>query len=188
MPASQKNFKFPVSRPDDRAIPSGCPSVHCSIHLDDVSYRTAKTDQHHPSRRRDHSVRTLYCIEKGLSSFHPSGRFSSTSRRLSVLDQFSISFQVPRKGRSIIRPDDVVSRPDARLLKARITIQISLSGRLTALVRTRVHQRRKLHIRLQPSGRLLLMVRTHTLQIWKLRVEELPFGSSSPWSGRSKAL
>jgi len=55
---------------------------------------------------------------------HPSGRFSSTSGRLSVLDQFLISFQVPRKGRSINRPDDVVSRPDASLLKARIAIQI----------------------------------------------------------------
>jgi len=31
---SQKNW-FPVSRLDDRAIPSGRPSVHCSIRLDD---------------------------------------------------------------------------------------------------------------------------------------------------------
>jgi hypothetical protein len=51
----------------------------------------------------------------------------------------SDSFQVPIKGRSINRPNDVVSRPDARLLKARIAIQISLSGRLTAVVRTSVH-------------------------------------------------
>jgi hypothetical protein len=70
------------------------------------------------------------------------------------------------------RLDDVVSRPDARLLKVRIAIQISLSGRLTVVVRTRVHQRRKLLIRLQPSGRLPIMVRTCALQIWKLRVEE----------------
>jgi len=28
--------KFPVSRPDDRAIPSGRPSFHCSIRPDDV--------------------------------------------------------------------------------------------------------------------------------------------------------
>jgi hypothetical protein len=74
----------------------------------------------------------------------------------------------------------VVSHPDARLLKARIAIQISPSRRLTAMVRTRVHQRRKLPIRLQPSGRLLLTVRTLALQIWKLRVEELPSGRSSP--------
>jgi hypothetical protein len=37
--ASQKKFKFPVSRPDDRAIPSGRPSVHYSIRPDDVSSR-----------------------------------------------------------------------------------------------------------------------------------------------------
>jgi len=55
---------------------------------------------------------------------HPSGRFSSMSGRLPVLDQFLISFQVPRKGRSINHPDDVVSHPYARLHKARITIQI----------------------------------------------------------------
>jgi hypothetical protein len=66
-----------------------------------------------------HTVCRSFC-----ANLHQSGCFSSTSGRLSVLDQFLISFQVPRKGRSINRPDDVVSRPDARLLKARITIQI----------------------------------------------------------------
>jgi hypothetical protein len=117
------------------------------------------------------SVRTLHCVEKVLSSLHPSRHFSSTSGRLPVLYQFLISFQVLRKGRSINRLDDVVSRPDARLLKARIAIQISPSGRLTAMVRTRVHQRRKLPTRLQPSGRLPIMVWTRAHQIWKLRVE-----------------
>jgi hypothetical protein len=39
------------------------------------------------------------------------------------------SFQVPIKGRSTNCPDDVVSRPDARLHKARIAIQIHPSGR-----------------------------------------------------------
>jgi len=114
-----------------------------------------------------HTVSKTFC-----ASLHPSGRISSTSGSLSVLDQFLISFQVPRKGRSINRRDDVVSRPHALLLKARIAIQISSSRRLTAIVRTRVHQRRKLPIRLQPSGRLPIMVRTRALQIWKLRVEE----------------
>jgi len=118
------------------------------------------------------SVRTLHCVEKVLSSLHPSGRFSSTSGHLSVLDQFQISFQVPRKGRSIKRTDDVVSLPDARLLKARIAIRISPFRRLAVVVRTRVHQRRKLLIRLQPSGRLPIMIRTLALQIWKLLVEE----------------
>jgi hypothetical protein len=56
----------------------------------------------------------------------------------------SDSFQVPIKGRSINRPEDVVSRSDTRLHKAGIAIQIHPSGRQTALVRTRGHQRRKL--------------------------------------------
>jgi hypothetical protein len=73
----------------------------------------------------------------------------------------SDSFQVLIKGRSINRLDNVVSRSDAHLLKERIAIQISPSGRQSALVQTRTHQLRKLPIRLQPSGRLPLMVRTH---------------------------
>jgi hypothetical protein len=146
------------SHPDDhlslfhpsgrRAIPSGL-----------------QTDQASSVRTTCLFVRTLHCVEKVLSSLHPSGHFSSTSGLLSVLDQFQISFQVPRKGRSINRPDDVVSRPNAGLLKARIAIQKSPFGRLTAVVWTPVHQRRKLSIRLQPSRRLPIMVRTCALQI-----------------------
>jgi hypothetical protein len=98
------------------------------------------------------------------------------------------SFQVPIKGRLINHPDDVVSHPDARLLKARIAIQISLSGRLTAVVQKRVHQRRKLPIRLQPFGRLPIMVRTRSHQIWKLRVEIQPSGRSSPMVRTREAL
>jgi hypothetical protein len=71
----------------------------------------------------------------------------------------SESFQVPIKERSFDRSDDVVSRLDGRLRKARITIQISPSGRLTVLVRTCVQLIWKLSIRLQLFGRLLLMVR-----------------------------
>jgi hypothetical protein len=70
----------------------------------------------------------------------------------------SDSFQVSIKERSINRPDDVVSRPDACLLKARIAIQISSSGRLSILVRTCMQLIWKLPIRLQSSGRLPLMV------------------------------
>jgi hypothetical protein len=168
-----EEFKFPLSRPDDRAIPSGRPSVHCSIRPDDVSSHldARHTSIIHPDEvfipSGPHTISRSFC-----ASLHPSGRFSSTSRRLPVLDQFLISFQVPRKGRSINRPDDVVSRPDARLRKARIAIQISPSGRLTVVVWTRVYQRRKLSIRLQPSGRLPIMVRTRALPIWKLGVEE----------------
>jgi hypothetical protein len=89
----------------------------------------------HPIRKLDRpasSVRTTcssrpdsYTVSRSFcSSFHPSERFSSISGRLPVLDQFMISYQVPRKGRSINRPDNVVSRPDAPLRKARIAIQI----------------------------------------------------------------
>jgi hypothetical protein len=113
-----EEFKFPVSRPDDQAIPSGRPSVHCSIRLDDVSSRpnARQISIIHPDEvfipSRPHTESRSFC-----ASLHPSGR-------LPVLDLFLISFQVPRKGRSINCPDDVISRLDARLLKARIAIQI----------------------------------------------------------------
>jgi hypothetical protein len=81
----------------------------------------------------------------------------------------------------------VVSRPDTRLLKARITIQISSSGHLTAVVRTCVHQRRKLPIRLQPSGRdcLSWSGRTHIIYgNYVLKFNHLD--AHPPWSGRAK--
>jgi len=99
-----------------------------------------QTVQHHPSGRRASSIRTLHCIEKLLCQLAPSGRFSSTSGRLSVLERFTNSFQVPRKGKSINRPNDVVYRPDAYLRKARITVQNEPSEHLTAVVRTLVHR------------------------------------------------
>jgi hypothetical protein len=171
-----EDFSFPVSRPDD-----GRQTGHYSIPLDDVFIPTGRqTDQHHSSGRSIFSVWTLHYIEKLLfrlasvrTSQQPVRTHISTR---TVLD----SFQVPIKGRSINRPDDVVSRPDAPLLKARIAIQMSPSGRQSALVRTRAHQLRKFPIRLQPSGSLPLLVRTHALQIWKLCAEELPSGCSSP--------
>jgi hypothetical protein len=97
-----------------------------------------QTVQHHSSGRRAYSVRTLHCIEKLLCQLAPSERFRSTSGRLSVLEQFTNSFQVPRKGRSINRPNDVVYRPDAYLRKARVAVQNESSGHLTAVVRTLV--------------------------------------------------
>jgi hypothetical protein len=99
-----------------------------------------QTVQHHPSGQRASSVRTLHCIEKLLCQLAPSGRFSSTSGRLSVLERFTDSFQVPRKGRSINRSDDVVYRPNAYLHKVRIAVQNELSGHLTAVVRMLVHR------------------------------------------------
>jgi len=99
-----------------------------------------QTVQHHPSGRRASSVQTLHCIEKFLFQLDPSRHLSSTSGRLSVLERFTDSFQVPRKGRSINRPDDVVYRPDAYLRKARITVQNEPSRHLTAVVRMLVHR------------------------------------------------
>jgi hypothetical protein len=157
-----RGFQFPSQPSGRRVIPSGRPSVHCSIHPDDVFIPTGcQTDQHHPSERRIFSVRTLHCIEKLLFQL-ASVRTSQQPVRTPLSTRtVSDSFQVPIKGRPINRPNDVVSRPDARLLKARITIQMSSSGRQSALVRTRAHQLRKLPIRLQPSGSLPLLVRTH---------------------------
>jgi hypothetical protein len=82
----------------------------------------------------------------------------------------------------------VVSRPDARLYKARIAIQISRSGRQPALVRTSMQLIWKLPIRLQPSGRLPFMVRTRAYLIWKLRVEVQPSGRSFPMVQTHEAL
>jgi hypothetical protein len=98
------------------------------------------------------------------------------------------SFQVPIKGRSTNRPDDVVSRPNACLHKARIVIQIHPFGRQTALVQMRVHQRRKLPIRLQQSGKLPIMVRTCAHQLRKLCVEDQPFRRSYPMVRTREAL
>jgi hypothetical protein len=94
----------------------------------------------HSSGRPASSVRTLHCIEKLLCQLAPSGRFSSTYGRLSILERFTDSFQVPRKGRSINRLDDVVYPPDAYLHKARIAVQNEPSEHLTAVVRTLVHR------------------------------------------------
>jgi len=91
-----------------RMIEPSHPDAHLStipsVRTMCLTVRTAKTDQHHPSGRHDHSFRTLYCIEKGLSSLHPSGRFSSTSGR------YTISRRVYP---ACIHPDVSAARPDA---------------------------------------------------------------------------
>jgi hypothetical protein len=156
-----RRFWFPVSRPDDRAIPSGRPSVHCSILSDDVSYRAdARHTKHHPSGRCTFFVRTSTVSRSYCSSLYPFGRLSSPSERLSVIDQIRILSKFNLKEDCFNRPDDVDSRPDALIHKARIAIQISPSGRLSALVRTRVQLIWKLPIRFEPFGRLPIMVRT----------------------------
>jgi hypothetical protein len=119
-----EEFQVPCQPSGRCVIPSGCPSVYCSIRPNDVSF--------HPDFRQTSIIcpdylllpsKHLHRIEKLLCQLAPSGRFSSTSGCLSVLKRFTDSFQVSRKGRSINRPDDVVSRQDACLCKARIAVQ-----------------------------------------------------------------
>jgi hypothetical protein len=182
-----ENLRFPVSRPDDRAIHSGRPSVHYSIRPDDVPYRLdARQTKHHPSGRRDFPSGCTTVSRSFCSSLHPSGRLSSPSGRLLVIDQLQILSKFNLREDCSNRPDDVDFRPDTLLHKARIAIQISLSGRQSALVRTRVHQLRKLPIRLQPFGRLPPWSgRAHSkygncmLKISRLDVHP-------PWFGRAK--
>jgi hypothetical protein len=136
-----EEFQVPC-QPSERCVfPSGHPSVYCSIRPDDVSFR--------PDIRQTSIICSddvllpsghLHRIEKLLCQLSPSGRFSSTSGSLSVLERFTDSFQVSRKGRSINRPDDVVSLSDAYLCKARIAVQNGSSRRLTAVVWTQVHR------------------------------------------------
>jgi hypothetical protein len=146
-----RRFQTPCQPSRRHVIPSGRPSVHYLIRPDDVPslLDTKQTSIICPD---DVSLRPnpLLCREGSiqLASIRTVQQHVRTPLSTRTV---SDSFRVPIKGRSINRPDDVVSCPDSRLLKARITIQISQSGRLTAVVRTRVHQRRKLPIRLQPS-------------------------------------
>jgi hypothetical protein len=129
-----EEFQVPCQPSGRCVIPSGRPSVYCSIHPDDVSFRPdiRKTSIICPDDVLLPSGH-LHRIEKLLCQLSPSGR-------LSVLERFTDSFQVSRKGRSINRPDGVVSRPDAYLRKARIAVQNGPSRRLTAVVRTLEHR------------------------------------------------
>jgi hypothetical protein len=159
-----EEFKFPVSRPNDRAIPSGHPSVKRSSSLDDVPYRL---DARQISIIRPDDVfipSGPYTVSRSFcASLHLSERLSSPSGRPLVIDQLQILSKFRIREDRYIRPDDVASRPDARLHKARIAIQISLSGHQTALVQTRMQLIWKLPIRLQRSGRLPFLVRTLAL-------------------------
>jgi hypothetical protein len=119
-----EEFKFPISRSDYRAILSGCPSVHCSIRPDDVSSRS---NTRHTNIIRPDDVLLLsgplHCIEKLLFQLASIRTFQQHVQTPLSSRMVTDSFQVPRKGRSINRSDDVVSRLDACLRKARIAIQ-----------------------------------------------------------------
>jgi hypothetical protein len=95
-----ENLRFLVSRSDDRAIPSGRPSVHCSIWPDDVPYRSdARQTKHHPSERRAFSVRTS-TISRSYCSSIASVQTSQQPVRTPLSDRLaSNSFQVQFKGR-----------------------------------------------------------------------------------------
>jgi hypothetical protein len=71
--------------------PSGRPSVHCSIRLDDVFILTGhQTDQHHTSGRRIFPSGPFTVSRSFCSNLHPSGHLSSSSGRPSVIDQLQI--------------------------------------------------------------------------------------------------
>jgi hypothetical protein len=62
-----EDFRFPVSRPDDvSSLPDAHLSTLPSVWTTCSSSIGRQTDQHHSSRRRIFSVRTLNCIEKLL--------------------------------------------------------------------------------------------------------------------------
>jgi hypothetical protein len=145
--------KFSESLPAVRTIVPSRP--------DDMPYRPDQSDQASSVQKTCIFRPDLYCIEKLL--FQP---ISASAARPDA-SQWSINFKFfPSKFRIredwYTRPDDVVSRMDAFIYKARIAIQISPSGRQSALVRMLVQLIWKLSIRLQPSGRLPFMVRTRS--------------------------
>jgi hypothetical protein len=123
-----EDFSFPVSRSDDV---SSRPDAHLSTVPSVRTTCSSQPDARHTSIIRPDDVSFLsrpYTVSRSFcSSLHPSGHLSSPSGPPLNTRTVSNSFQVPVKGRSINRLDDVVSRPDARLLKARIAIQMSPS-------------------------------------------------------------
>jgi hypothetical protein len=112
----------------------------------------------HLSRRRGFPSGPFTVSRGFCSSLHPFGHLSSPFGRLSVIDQLQILSKINLREDCFNCPDDVDSRPDVLIHKARIVIQISSTGRHSALVQTRVQQLRKLPIRLQPSEQLPIMV------------------------------
>jgi hypothetical protein len=133
--------KFPVSRPDDvssrpDAHLSTVPSIRTTCH----SVRT--------SDKQASPVRTtcFFCPDTYIVSRSFCANLLRPNVLVSRLDAYQfwngslILSKVSRKGRSINRPEDVVSRPDAYLRKARIAVQNEPSGHLTAVVRTLVHR------------------------------------------------
>jgi hypothetical protein len=99
-----------------------------------------QTDKHHLSRRRISSVRTPTLYRQAYVPACSVRTFQQHVR--TPIGSWTVLWFFPssRKGRSINRPDDVVSRPDAYLRKERIADQNEPSGHLTAVVWTLVHR------------------------------------------------
>jgi hypothetical protein len=98
---------------------STIPSIRTTCHSVWMPDKQASSVRMTCSFRPDpYTISRRFC-----SSLHPSGLFSSTSGRLSVLERLSDSFQVERKERSINHPDDVVYRSDGWLHKAILAVQ-----------------------------------------------------------------
>jgi hypothetical protein len=128
-----ENLLFPVSYPD--AHLSTVPSVQTTcdtVRMPDRPSIIRPDDVHFPSG-------PLLYREATVPALHPSGRLSSPSGRLSVIDQLQNFSKFNLREDCFNRPDDVDSRPDALKHKERIAIQISPSRRQSASVRTRVH-------------------------------------------------
>jgi hypothetical protein len=151
--ACKSEKSIPCQPSGRHVIPSGRLSVHCSIRPDDVPYHLdARQTKHHSSGQRGFPSEPSTVSRSFCSNLHPSRCLSNTSKRLSVFDQASNSFQVHIWKDCFNHLDDVDSRPDALLLKARIAIQIQPSGCLSAWSR-RALNRWKLRVEDQPSGR-----------------------------------
>jgi hypothetical protein len=111
---SQKNW-FPVSRSDDRAIPSERSSVHCSIHPDDVDF--------HPDHSLHREASVPICIRSDVSAAHPDA--SQYSTKLQILSKFSYgkidiidrTTWIPARTRFSLRQESQFkfNRPDASL-------------------------------------------------------------------------
>jgi hypothetical protein len=87
-----------------------------------------QTDQASFVRTTWISIRTLHCIEKLLCQLASVRTTQQPVRTMSSDRSTSDSFQVQIREDWCNRPDDVDSRPDALIHKARIAIQIQPSG------------------------------------------------------------
>jgi hypothetical protein len=103
------------------------PTVRTTCH----TVRMPICSKYHPSERHGSRPDLPLCQEASkCSSLHSSGRFSSLSGRLSVLDHASGFLSKTQIWEDCCnRPDDVDSRPDALMHKSSIAIQIRTSGR-----------------------------------------------------------